>query len=254
MNEIVRAVAAERLKLKRTLAWRIAIGAPLTIVLLNFMVSRRSNAGRPEDVLLGFAQLTLTTWTIVVLPLYTALAAALVAALEHQGNNWKHLFALPVERRSIFVAKWTAGVGLLLVSSLVLPAAVGMASEVLKAIQPALRGTPVPVALVTIRSLQVFCATGLMLSIQLWVSLRWPSFIAGLAVGIGAVMILLGGVARAGLGTIVIYLYPWALPPTAMARMAEVHPDRLLVSFEGVVVGVLVAAVGCWRLSRLDMA
>jgi hypothetical protein len=253
MREIVRAIAAERLKLKRTLAWRLAIGAPLTIVLLNFiMVAQRGDASRPEDVLLGFAQLTLTTWTIIVLPLYTALAAALVAALEHQGDNWKHLLALPVARRSIFVAKWVAGAGLLLVSSLVLPAAVGVATEILKALKPALRGAPVPLALVTIRSLQVFCAAGLMLSIQVWVSLRWRSFIAGLAVGILAVMILLGGVARAGLGTVVIYLYPWALPPTAMARMAEVHPDRLFVSTWGLLAGVTVAAVGCRHLSRLD--
>jgi hypothetical protein len=253
MREIVRAIAAERLKLKRTLAWRLAIGAPLTIVLLNFiMVSQRRDASRPEDVLLGFAQLTLTTWTIIVLPLYTALAGALVAALEHQGDNWKHLLALPVARRSIFVTKWVAGAGLLLVSSLVLPAAVGVATEILKALKPALRGAPVPLALVTIRSLQVFCAAGLMLSIQVWVSLRWRSFIAGLAVGIVAVMILLGGVARAGFGTVVIYLYPWALPPTAMARMAEVHPDRLLVSTWGFVAGVTVAAVGCRHLSRLD--
>jgi hypothetical protein len=253
MREIVRAIAAERLKLERTLAWRLAIGAPLTIVLLNLIiVLQRRDAGRAEEVLLGFAQLTLTTWTIIVLPLYTALAAALVAALEHQGDNWKHLLALPVARRSIFVAKWVAGAGLLLVSSLVLPAAVGVATEILKALKPALRGAPVPLALVTIRSLQVFCAAGLMLSIQVWVSLRWRSFIAGLAVGIVAVMILLGGVARAGLGTITIYLYPWALPPTAMARMAEAHPDRLLVSTWGLVAGVTVAAVGCRHLSRLD--
>ena len=59
----------DRLKLKRTIAWRLAIGAPLTIVLLNFiMVSQPRTAGRSEDELLGFAQLTLTTWTIVVLP------------------------------------------------------------------------------------------------------------------------------------------------------------------------------------------
>jgi hypothetical protein len=112
----------------------------------------------------------------------------------------------------------------------------------------------VPLALVTIRSLQVFCAAVLMLPIQMWVSLRWRSFIAGLAVGIVAVMILLGGVARAGRGTVIMYLYPWALPPTAMARMAEVHPDRLLVSTWGLVAGATVAAAGCWRLIRLDMA
>jgi hypothetical protein len=68
------------------------------------------------------------------------------------GDNWKHLLALPMARRSIFVAKWAAGAGLLLVSSVVLPAAVGrMATEILKALRPALRGAPVPHALVTIR-------------------------------------------------------------------------------------------------------
>jgi hypothetical protein len=209
MREIVRAIAAERLKLERTLAWRLAIGAPLTIVLLNLIiVLQRRDAGRAEEVLLGFAQLTLTTWTIIVLPLYTALAAALVAALEHQGDNWKHLLALPVARRSIFVAKWVAGAGLLLVSSLVLPAAVGVATEILKALKPALRGAPVPLALVTIRSLQVFCAAVLMLSIQVWVSFRWRSFIAGLAGVHRGCDDPAGGVARAGRGTIVMYLHP----------------------------------------------
>jgi len=253
MSDTAHAISAEVLKLKRTLALRISVGAPLALVLLNFVIyTQRSAAAAGENPLLGFAQINLTIWTIVVLPLYTALAAALVAAVDHQGDNWKHLFALPVPRWSFFVAKWMTAVGLLLISSLVLPAAVCGAAEVLKVMKPAWRDTSTPVVLVTIRALQTFCAAGLMLSLQLWVSLRWRSFIPGLAVGIVGVMILLGGVARAGLGTIVIYLYPWALPPTAMARMAEVHPNRLMVSAWGLVAGAIVAALSCWHLFRLD--
>ena len=254
MNDLKRAMSAERLKLKRTLALRLAIGAPLAVVVLNFVLySQRPNAaGDGLNPLLGFAQINVTMWTIVVLPMYAALTAALVASMEHQGDLWKHLFALPVSRWSIFAAKWIAAVGLVFVSSLVLAAAVCVAADVLRLMKPAWRGASTRVALVTIRALQTFCAAGLLLSIQLWVSLRWRSFIAGLAVAVVALLILLGGVARSGLGTIAVYVYPWALPPTAMARMWEVHADRALVAAWGVVGGAIVAGLGSWHLSHRD--
>jgi lantibiotic transport system permease protein len=125
MSDFKRAISAEWLKLKRTLALRLAIGAPLAVVVLNFILysQRPDAAGDGLNPLIGFAQINLTMWTIVVLPMYAALAAALVASMEHQGDLWKHLFALPVSRRAIFAAKWMAAVGLVLLSSLVLAAA-----------------------------------------------------------------------------------------------------------------------------------
>jgi hypothetical protein len=254
VTDLWRAMSSELLKLKRTLALRLAVGAPLAVVILTFMISSQRRAATTAEVnpLLGFAQLNLTTWTIIVLPLYAALAATLVAGIEHQHDNWKHLLALPVSRVSIFAAKWLALAGLLLVSALALPLMIVAAAWTLRAMQPALRDAAIPAVLVTARSLQVFCAAGWLASIQMWVSLRWRSQIVGLALGIIAIMVLLGGVARAGLGTIVVYLYPWALPPTAMARMWEIHADRLLVAMWGIAGGAIVAALGCWRLSRRD--
>jgi hypothetical protein len=254
VTDLSRAVSSELLKLKRTLALRLAVGAPLAVVMLTFVITsqRRGGAEAGFDPLLGFAQLNLTTWTIIVLPQYAALAATLVAGIEHQHDNWKHLLALPVSRGAIFAAKWLALAGLLLVSTVALPVMIVAAAWTLRAIQPALGGASIPAVLVTVRSLQVFCAAGLLASIQMWVSLRWRSQIVGLALGIIAIMVLLGGVARAGLGTIVVYLYPWALPPTAMARMWEVHADRLLVAAWGLAAGSIVAALGCWHLSRRD--
>jgi hypothetical protein len=248
-----RAISVELLKLKRTLALRLAIGAPLAVVVLNFVLySQRRTAGDGLSPLIGFAQINLTMWTIVVLPMYAALAAALVAAVEHQGDLWKHLFALPVSRRSIFAAKWIAAAGLVLVSSLVLAAAICLAAEILRMMKPEWRGASLPAALVMIRAFQTCCAAGLLLSMQLWVSLRWRGFIAGLALAVVALLILLGGVARSGLGTIAVYLYPWALPPTAMARMWEVHADRALVAAWGVIGGAIVAVIGSWHLARRD--
>jgi hypothetical protein len=254
MSAYARAISAEMLKLKRTLALWLAIGAPLAVVLLNVVVySRTRELDAPGgSALIGFAQLSFTMWTIIVLPLYVALAAALVAATDHQGDHWAHLLALPVPRASIFTAKYVATGGLLALSEIVFVAGVVGASVLLVALRPALHGQPVPVGLVVARGLESGLAAGLIVAIQTWVSLRWRSVVVGLGLGIVAVLGLLGGVARAGLGTIAIYVYPWALAPTAMGRMWETHANRLPVAVGGAVAGVLVAVAGSWWLARRD--
>jgi hypothetical protein len=239
--------------LKRTLTVRLAIGAPLAVVLLNFVLYAQRRAGAAGDnALLGFAQINFTMWTILVLPLYIALVAALMAAVDHQTDGWKQLFVLPISRASVFAAKWIASAGIVLASTIVFAAAISTAAEILRLIRPAFSSATVPVALIVLRSFQTFAAACLIVSIQTWISLRYRTFIAGLGLGIVAVLVLLGGVARSGLGTVVIYTYPWALPPTVMARMWETHPDRWLVAGGGIAAGALVAAAGCWNLSRRD--
>jgi hypothetical protein len=254
MSAYARAVSAEMLKLKRTLALWLAIGAPLAVVLLNVVVySRTRELDAPGgSALIGFAQLSFTMWTIIVLPLYVALAAALVAATDHQGDHWAHLLALPVPRASIFMAKYVATACLLALSELAFVAGVVGSSLLLAALRPALNGQPVPVGLVVARGLESALAAGLIVAIQTSVSLRWRSVVVGLGLGIVAVLGLLGGVARVGLGTIAIYVYPWALAPTAMGRMWETHANRLPVAIGGAVAGVLVATAASWWLARRD--
>src|SRR5690348_12104946 len=103
MKEFQRVITAEVLKLKRTLALRLAVFAPLMIVLivLGIYLQRGQQMAGPNP-LTGFAQLILTIWTIILFPLYAALAAALLAALEYQSESWKHILALPVKRSTIF--------------------------------------------------------------------------------------------------------------------------------------------------------
>ena len=254
MNEVARAVSAELLKLRRTLALRLAIGVPLAVVLLNFVVSsQQSNAPLPgQNPLVGFAQASLMLWTLLVLPLYTALTAALVAALDHQGDNWKHLLALPVARRSIFCAKWVAAAGLLLVSSLVMSGTIWLGVQLLHLIKPGWRSAAIPSVVILTRAMQSFCAALLALSIQWWVSLRWRSFIAGLAFGIVAVMVMLGGASRARNRATFVRLYPWAIPITTIARMMEPTRDRMLLAACGILGGLAIGGAGCWELSRRE--
>jgi hypothetical protein len=143
-------------------------------------------------------------------------------------------------------------IGLVLIGWLVLCAAVWVGSALLWLLKPGWRAMSIPAMLVLKRTLQGFCAAGLLMSIQVWASLRWRSFVAGLALVVVAVMVMLGGTARTRGRDTFITAYPWALPVTAIARMQESMPSRLFVTIEGLVGGIPAGVLSCWDLSRRD--
>src|SRR5262245_38997577 len=120
----LRALSAERLKIKRTNALRMVVIVPLAVVVvMTFFVSQApgSTLGRPrENSWLSLARLILAIWSLLVLLLYIALQTALVAALEHVENQWKVLLARPVPRWMIYAAKLVVVAGFLCASSVVI--------------------------------------------------------------------------------------------------------------------------------------
>lgn len=103
MSELARAMSAESLKVKRTLALRLAVIAPLFIVMLQLGVY----LARGEDVeraasnpVVGFSRQIVTLWTLLFLPLWATLAASLCASLDHNGNHWDQLSLLAREQVS----------------------------------------------------------------------------------------------------------------------------------------------------------
>jgi hypothetical protein len=248
MKDLYPVLAAEGLKLKRTLALRLAIWCPTVIVLLVFGIyAGRSEKHSDADLLTGFAQLTLTIWTIVLFPLYAALVAALVAAVEHQNESWKHILALPVDRSTIFVAKWIAGIGLLWLSSLVLATGVVATAEALRLMKPAWSSSPLPSVMIFRGVLLSTCAAGFLFSIQMWISLRWRSFLPGLVVAVIALALMFVAIPRgvALFGS----LFPWSLPAMAMSPH---NPYRPIAEGLGVFGGIVVGAVACWHLARRE--
>ena len=248
MKDLYPVLAAEGLKLKRTLALRLAIWCPTVIVLLVFGIyAGRSEKLGDADLLTGFAQLILTIWTIILFPLYAALVAALVAAVEHQNESWKHLLALPVDRSTIFVAKWIAGICLLLLSSLVLATGVVVTAEALRLMKPAWSSSPLPSVMIFRGVLLSSCAAWFLFSIQMWISLRWRSFLPGIVVAVIALALMFVAIPRG----IALFgsLFPWSLPAMAMAPH---NPYRPIAVGLGLLGGVLVGAVACWHLSRRE--
>jgi hypothetical protein len=250
MNEFYRIASAELLKLRRTLALRLAVVAPLTIVLLQFGVYlARGEEMSPHGAnpLTGYAQSILTLWTIVLFPFYAALVAALLADIENRGGNWQRLLSLPVRRCSIYAAKWVSGGMLLLISSAVLSLGVGASAAILRLIRPYWHSAAIPISKMLVGSALSLCAIGLLFSIQMWISLRWKSFMIGLGVSIVEIVINIILLPRGVL--FIDSLDPWAMPAV---EIAPTSPFRLVSLLWGIVGGIGVGILACSRMAKRE--
>jgi hypothetical protein len=252
---LVRVLWAELLKMKRTIALKMVLIAPLAVgALVVFMVSQApfSTLRRnPTGEWLGLARLNLVIWALLMMPLFITLETALVAGLDHADNQWKNLLARPVPRWTFYVAKLVV-VGLMTAfSTAILFAGVVTAGTVLPRIQPELHfAPPVPYADMFRQCANVAALAFLALTIQHWVSLRWRAF--SIATGFGIVAMVTGYLmAFAGRQTGGWPQYfPWSLPMLVVATPPQNVTAALWM---GGLAGLIVAAAGCWDFCRLDV-
>ena len=237
---VARALHGETLKLKRTLALRMIFIAPALMASLDLLVqSAAITRGRGdlaatlwESDLRG----SLTIWALFLMPLLITLETALLCGLEHGARQWKQILALPLPRYAIYLSKFLMVQGLILLSTLVACLFIVLSGWILILWHPSLAaaGAP-PVGSIVGRALQCWLAAGLILSANLWVALRWPSFTVALGAGItGTFFAVFAASAEA------LKYYPWLLPLNAVT--SEDHlPVALLIGISG---GVLVAVCG----------
>src|ERR1051325_1895545 len=118
---LLRALHAELLKLKRTLAFRVVFVLPLLIGLLQFfLILRTKTFQRGFNLWQTHPTNSFEIWAVFMMPLLIALVTALLNGIEHSDRQWKHLFALPVPRYAVYLAKFVVAQGLTLVSTFVL--------------------------------------------------------------------------------------------------------------------------------------
>ena len=254
---LFRALHAELLKLKRTLAFRIIFVLPFFIALLQFFVIWRTKK-IPADFNLwpGHVNNSFQIWAIFMLPLLIALETALLNGIEHADKQWKHLFALPVPRHAIYFSKFIVAQGLILASTLVLAlltVIVGVAAIYLR---PELAGSPslhsgsvaflgwVPFLWIAKLALQVWLAAWLIIAIHTWISMRWAGFPIALGAGIGGTFFALFA-ASAAIGK----YYPWLLPMNLF--LDGRFTSALVLGIGG---GLLAALLGCLEFTRRDVA
>lgn len=249
MKELFRALSAETLKLKRTLAfWMVAV-APLLILLLQFVVIWNMvwNLKRypPGFKLWGSVpQNGLSLWGVFMLPLFITLETALLNGLEHGEKQWKHLFALPVARPTIYFAKLLTALGLVGLSMLILYGGILLNGFFWQWRVPLLSSPdPIPYLHILKQAAFVYLASWLILAFHTWISMRWPGFALSLGVGIGGTFFSLFAASAKQ-----AEFYPWLLPLNVLS------PERFTTALTmGIIGGVVVGIAGCWEVTRRNV-
>jgi hypothetical protein len=183
-----------------------------------------------------------------MLPLFVTLETALLGGLEHANHQWKHLFALPLARWTVYVAKLIVGAGLIGLSMVVLVGLTVLSGLTLRVLKPGLGfEAPIPLAQFLHVTGLVYLAAWLIISVHTWVGLRWRSFVVAMGVGIAATVVAVMVVESDWAG-----YYPWTLPGLiAMTlRKGQVLTHQALAGGVG---GVIVGILGCWEVTRRDV-
>jgi len=249
---LLRALSAEQLKLKRTLALWLAPLMPLVIIALQIaIILQRPEMFRKNDPAgpwPQFVQQTVMLWLLLLFPLFTTLETALLSQLEHGTQQWKHLFALPIRRGAIYAAKQMAGLGLMALSMIALGIYTGLAGLGLRLLVPGIGfEAPVPWAQI-VRSVSLtYVASWLIISIHTWVALRWRSFVVATAVGIVAMI-----VAVVVIQSDYAMWYPWTLPAQIGNDLAD-GKNPLWQIAAGGLGGIVVALAAGWDVTRRDV-
>ena len=210
-GSLVPALRAETLKLRRSLALWLAFIAPVTVVFLQTtMVLHQGSKMVPDDASIWSFLLgpSASLWSLLMLPLFVALETALTAGLEHSGDNWKHILALSVPRRSIYLAKLISSIAIIALAHLILAAAIVIAGSLVRLIQPQLgMAAALPWDRLWRYTALPFAGSLLIIVIHLWIAVRWRNFAVAMGVGIALTVcgVLVVNSRWAG-------YYPWTLP------------------------------------------
>ncbi len=252
MLAFIRALSAESLKLRRTLALWLVLLAPLSIAFLSFVLFQQRGdymVAGPWGAWKSLAQNALILWSMLMLPLFVTLESALLAQLEHGNHTWKHLYALPSPRWATYAAKQVVSLAVIAASSAVMIGLIVAAGLVLRLTRPGLGfEAALPWRLLAEAGGAGLLGAWLSVALHTFVSLRWPSFVVACGVGIMATIA----------GVVVLQsdwalYYPWTLPAFVQICVIQgsAYSSPVLLSLA---LGAVVALGGAWEVLRRDVA
>lgn len=240
-----RLLRAELLKAQWPLLVFLVTGGGLVAV----MLSRDSSVPALGEWQ-GAYQAAVMQYAWLFFPLLAGVFAALICREEHASGGWKQTLSLPVRRSSLYLAKYLLLAALLAATSVVF--GIGFV------IFGLLRGfsATIPWADITRSVFAGWVAILPLAALQLWVSSRWKSFGAALALNVCFTLPAIFAAQSSEFGP----WYPWAQPLLAML------PTRSKISAGGplsiapqtfwlVIVGGLLVALfgGLLTISRRDV-
>jgi hypothetical protein len=155
------------------------------VATLQFFIAWRTKKFAPGFNLWDTLPLSsMQVWAVFMLPLLITLETALLNGIEHGDRQWKHLFALPVPRYSVYFAKVIVAQALILISTFILAALIVVVGVAAISLRPELANAgPVPYGWIVKHATYVWLASWLIIAIHTWVSVRWSGFPIPLGTG-----------------------------------------------------------------------
>ena len=237
-------LSVEFSKLKGSLVSLLVLLAPLLIPVFLFFRILNSKRPIPWEMVMMMGT---SGWLMMLLALMVIALCVLMSQMEHANAMWSHLYSLPVPRWKIILAKILVVLILVLVMTLLVPlaslAAGHLAGLILPNKAPSGELSLLPVLKMTLRGL---CASLSLIAIQLWVSLRFRSFVVPLLVGIGGVFFAVNA-ANSQYG---VY-FPWLMP--THASLASDPAAQTLAMLLGGSGGAVLFLAMLWDLGRREM-
>jgi len=248
---------AEMLKIRRTVALPMVVLGPALIALFIFVMGVNApfstlNRNGVSGEWAALTRASMRFWASLMLPLLITLETALLAGLEHSEGQWKSLLARPLPRWNFYAVKLVIGLVLIAISSAVLVLGILLNGAILPRVQPELVfALPIPWLDIAGKGAEVFCLAFLLLVIQNWVAVRWKSF--SVPVGVGIVGLVTGFFmfVAGQQGMKELQLFPWSLPILVLGSRTSLDVGSGLI-FSGIV-GIFVAAAGCWDFCRREV-
>lgn len=237
------ALGVEARKLRASLALLLALVAPVLVAVFVFFNLLRMGASQPwERILQGSAAI----WAFFMLPMSVTALTALLAQTEHGPRAWDHLRALPMPRWHLYAAKASCALAVVAVMSglvqLLTWLAVHAATWIAPVVAPS--GTLDVLAQAALLA-RMFLSAWLLIAVQLWIALRYASFVPALATGIGGTFFaVVATSAKVG-----VFL-PWQIPVNQLASDPARGQLALAIGLGG---GIVALALMLWHLDRREV-
>ncbi|WGM30888.1 ABC transporter permease [Brevundimonas sp. NIBR11] len=240
---MIAVLSVELRKLNRSLAAVLAIAASSLIAIFGFFMVLRGTRAQSWDMWMVSA---IGIWAYFMLPMSVTALTALVAHMEHGPKSWDHLRSLPLPRWRLYAAKAAMVLLVVAIMSLLTLLLTWGAVVLATTLKPELTPTgPFELARYATTMGKVFLSALLMIAIQLWIALRFASFVPALVVGIGGTFFsVVATSAKQGV------FFPWQMPVNMLATEAWRVNTALGL---GCGLGLVVLALATVHLSRREV-
>lgn len=234
------AIRLEFLKLRRTLVWLLVVVAPILTAAMVGLIQLR----QPSQVWMESYANAAGLWALFVLPMTITALTALLAQIEHQTSMWDVIFTLPVARARLFFAKAIVAVGLTGAMSCLLVAASFLAILAARAAHGTANFAAIPLGQFALIAAAMWAAAGLATIVQLWVALRFKSFLAPLCLGLAGTFVCIASMGAKG-----AIIAPWATP---LSVITDGGAQLQLALALGGVGGCVAALAMSWHLAQRE--